>query len=112
MRCRADLKGDVLASKTDLEFLFSVLILRRPFGVVFPIRVLAILWLRGTLGGASYFRISLCLMMRLISSMTMELTHTALGQSDDHQASRDSKSYSLSESSYRSYSSSCLHIAQ
>lgn len=72
------LERDDVFSNPNLQFLFAVLVLFRPFRIVLPICPCQRLeTVPLPLGAGTNFMISLCLIMRLISSMTKELTHTA-----------------------------------
>ena len=71
----ADLKGYMLISQPDLKFLSTVLVLLGPFRIVFPVGHLEYKHLK--LDVTTNFMISLSLMMRLISEIMRELTHTA-----------------------------------
>jgi len=106
------LERDVLVTKANLEFLPAVLVLVRPFGVVFSVDLLTLdLEL---LQEMSDFVISLSLMMRLISSINKELTHTILefGISIVMPAHNHAgQTYSLCGSGSRYGSSSCWHIS-
>src|SRR4051812_17900240 len=108
---QAYFKGDVLIPKANLKLLLSILVLLRPLRIVFPVRASV---LRLSLGArGAYFKISLDLMMRLISSMTKELTHTATPVSEQGPSSATPRvmggdlTYSLSGSGCRCGSWSC-----
>jgi hypothetical protein len=111
--------------KSDLQFLFSVFVLGRPFPVVFPrLGVSIVVRDRGKNlllenGNKTHFMISLSLMIRLISSTMRELTHTVIrGISlTTHNAKivfffSSPTTNSLFESNCRYGSSSCWHTAR
>jgi len=75
----------VLAAQADFQLLLAVLVLGRPFRIVFPSLVLA--GVSFSVIDIAYFMISLDLIIRLISSTTNELTHT-IGPHVSHWASR------------------------
>jgi hypothetical protein len=68
------LKGYVLASKTNLQLLATVLVLLGPLGVIFP--VTGQYQSNANMPFSTYLRISLSLTMRLISETRASLTHT------------------------------------
>lgn len=63
--------------EANLELLTTILVLVGPFRIVFPVRKVNFACLLLIVrGGELYFMISLSLMMRLISLIMRELTHT------------------------------------
>lgn len=66
----------MLAAEPDLKLLPTVLVFLRPFGVVFPAQTLAERLFSRSWKEKAHFMISLSLMMRLISEINRELTHT------------------------------------
>lgn len=72
-----NLERDMLIAKSDLELLSSVLVLLRPFCVIFPVRNGSVIRRRKCSRRVeAYFMISLSLMIFLISWIKSELTHT------------------------------------
>ena len=71
------LERNMITPEANLQLLLAILVLCRPLYVVFPVSQVSF---DSTVQDAgvspSYFNISLCLMIRLISSMMRELTHT------------------------------------
>ena len=74
---QAYLEGNVFVSEANLKFLLSILVLGWPFCVVFPVPPVSYRAANPS-GVRTNFRISLDLIIRLISSMTRELTHTVI----------------------------------
>lgn len=74
------LERNVLVSETDLKFLTSVLVLLWPFRIILPVARVSYHMMDyfSTLCLEPYFKISLVLIMRLISSIIVELTHTVV----------------------------------
>lgn len=69
----------MLVAQPDFQLLASILVLVWPLRVVLPEVEGQHLALHLHVKSASYFKISLCRMMRLISSIIAELTHTISG---------------------------------
>jgi hypothetical protein len=103
----ANLERDVLIAQANFKFLSTVLVLLWPLGVVFPVKALDHIF--GCIHDVTYFRISLSLMMRLISSIMSELTHT--GILSDMPTVGYHLTYSLCGSMSRCGSWSCWHNA-
>lgn len=99
-------------SQLDFQLLTAVLVLLRPLCIVFPLQLSAAPF--ATLNGrAAYFMISLSLMMRLISAIKVELTHTT--KPSDWRALgllAFMRPYFLCESKSRYGSWSCLRSEQ
>ena len=71
------LERNMITPEADLQLLLAILVLCWPLYVVFPVSQVSFdSTVQDTGASPPYFNISLCLMIRLISSMMRELTHT------------------------------------
>lgn len=115
--CR--LKADVLTANLDLKLLSTIFVFLWPLSIIFPVGSVSAVAIESRSTGivSAYLRISLLLMMRLISSMTRELTHTVLmarvsAAWNQYWRNRVGGTHSLFGSGCHFGNWNCLHNAQ